>query len=100
MLSGEQKAAVDARRHRLQRLNDTCGQRHRPQRTVLLAVQLDAAVREHAANVDDAGLSVYVGAFQRNPLRGPQAGAGAEQRNGTVGGVEFVGDKFYLGPRA
>lgn len=73
--------------------------RHAPQAPLGLAELLQSALREHAANVDDALMPVDVGTFERDPLLGSQPGSCCEDRDGREPRIELARNRFQFVPR-
>jgi hypothetical protein len=77
---------------------DAVAKRHAATLTRRLRALLQLAMREDAADVDDALGSVDVAALKRDPLLGPKAGSDREEGNGVEPRVELLGDCLQLGP--
>jgi hypothetical protein len=59
---------------------------------------LDPSVRVRAPDLDDAGGTIHVPAFEREQLRGPEPGRGREHDHGPEARPEPLGDRADLCP--
>lgn len=89
---GEEERRVQPRKNLGDRERGPGGQRDGPQRPRLLAVQLHLPICVDAADTEDAGLSVDVAAFERDPFLRPEARERPDDRHGAEAGAELNRD--------
>jgi hypothetical protein len=76
--AGKEDRGIQPNRHRVEGVQRALDQWHEPRdRALRLARQLHPSVREDAIDADQARLAIDVAALERDPLLGPQAGAGS-----------------------
>lgn len=87
------------RREALEALSGSQRQRDGPERPCLLPVQLQLAVCEDAAHVDDPIAGVDVATFERGPLFRPETSQASEQRDRREAREKLTSDKLEFRDR-